>query len=146
MIASFFDGRVRIRRNELKDPAAMELVMGVIRNRDGILELVPNIRTGSLLITYDPEAISREKLFKAAAALEKQFAAKAPRKKPARGKKTRNYGIGGLSPLAETGLLGSIYALTLLAGFVSKRAHILGAVALTALTAAHVYNRRSFLQ
>lgn len=146
MIASFFDGRIRIRREELKDPGTMELVTGLIRNQDGILDLEPNPRTGSLLITYDPDRIPRETLLEAAATLEKQFAAPPPgKKRPARRKKTRRHGIGGLSPLAETGLLGGVYALTLLAGFASKRAHLIGALTLTILAGAHVYNRRKFL-
>ena len=73
MIASFFDGRIRIQRNELKNPETMDLVMGFIRVQDGVLALVPNLRIGSLVITYDPEKIPRETILEAAVMLEKQF-------------------------------------------------------------------------
>lgn len=144
MIASFFDGRVRIRRDELKYPAAMELVMGFIRNQDGILDLVPNARTGSLLITYDPEKIPRESLLQAAVTLEKRLGPekKAKPEKRAKGKKS---GVGTLSPFAETSLLAALYGVTALTGFTGKRAHIIGALLFTGLTAAHVYTRRKLL-
>lgn len=143
MIASFFDGRVRLQRDELKDPATMELVMGLIRSRDGIRDLVPNSRTGSLVVTYDPEIIPREALLEAAATLEKQLGpGKNKTKKRGRGK---TFGDSPLSPLAETGLLAGLYGLTVLTGFVDKRMHIAGAVLLTGLTALHVHSRRKYL-
>lgn len=143
MIASFFDGRVRLQRDELKDPATMELVMGLIRSRDGIRDLVPNSRTGSLVVTYDPEIIPREVLREAAATLEKQLG---PGKKKAKnrggGKKLSD---SPFSPLAEACLLAGLHGLTVLTGFAGKRAHIAGAVLLTGLTALHVHNRRKYL-
>lgn len=146
MIASFIDGRVRIRRDELKDPATMELVMGFIRARDGIFDLVPNPRTGSLVVTYDPEIIPRESLLEAAAALEKQLGPmRKPKAKKAAGGKGRKGGVGTLSPLAETGLLAGLYGLTLITGFIGKRAHFVGAALFTGLTIAHVYSRRKYL-
>lgn len=143
MIASFFDGRVRLQRDELKDPATMELVMGLIRSRDGVRDLVPNSRTGSLVVTYDPEIVPREALLEAAATLEKQLGTGkgSPKKRVTRKKCSDS----PLSPFAETGLLAGLYALTVLTGFVSKRAHIAGAVLFTGLTALHVYNRRKHI-
>lgn len=145
MIASFFDGRVRIRREELREPATMDLVMAFIRSRDGILDLAPNLRTGSLVITYDPEKIPRQTLLEAAEALEKQFGpVKKAKPEPKSGRK-KGRGMRIFSPLEETGMLGVLYGVTLLSGFVSRRAHIVGAVLLTGLTAAHVYTRRKYL-
>lgn len=141
MIASFFDGRVRIRRDELKDPAAMELIMGFIRSRDGILDLVPNPRTGSLLISYDPEIIPREELFEAAAMLEEQVGSKKSKKSSNRTKRN----VSPFSPLAETILLAGLYGLTVLTGFANKRVHIAGAALFTGLAALHVYSRRTYL-
>ena len=139
MITSFIDGRVRIRRDELKDPDIMDLVMGLVKARDGIIDLVPNPRTGSLLITYDPEIISRETLAQAAETLEKQFGGKTGAASRS-GKRRKK-----LSPLAETGILAGLYGLTFVTGMVSKRAHIASALLFTALTTAHVYNRRRCL-
>lgn len=150
MIASFFDGRVRLRCGELKDPAAMDLVMGFIRSQDGIHDLTPNLKTGSLVVTYDPEKIPREALFEAAAALEKKLG---HGKKPAAGKRTAKKArtgvvgpLAGLSPLAESGLLAALYGLTLVTGFTDKRAHLAGAGLFTALLAAHVYCRKKWLE
>lgn len=140
MIVSFFEGRVRIRREELKDPSTMDLVMGFIRSQDGIVDTVPNPATGSLLITYDPEKIPTETLLAAAETLEKQLA---PAKKKGGRKKSKKG--SALSPLAESGLLGVLCGLTVLTGFTNKRAHIIGALLFTGLAAAHVYTRRKRL-
>ena len=140
MIASFVDGRVRIRREELKNPDTMNLVIDMIRAQDGILELVPNTRTGSLLILYDPEKISRAALMEAAETLEKQFG-------PIRGEAAPKKRVCGkmLTPLAETGLLSGIYGLTLLSCFASRRLHVLCGLAFTGLAVMHVYTRRRML-
>ena len=140
MIASFIDGRVRIKREELKNPETMDLVAGVIRSQEGVLELVPNLRTGSLVVTYDPEKIPRETIQETAAMLEKQFG---PVKRKEKSPKTIR--CRTLSPLAETGLLAGLYSLTLFTGFVDKRAHVALALVFTGLTAAHVYTRRRLL-
>lgn len=139
MIASFIDGRVRIRHGALKDPATMDMVMRLVKARDGILDLVPNPGTGSLLVTYDPEKISRETLIRAAEILEQQLG-------PASGKRSPGRRKGGkLSPLAETGILAGLYGLTVASGLVSKRVHVLSALLFTALTGTHVYNRKNRL-
>ena len=136
MITSFIDGRVRIRRNELKDPNAMTLVMDIVKAQDGIIDLIPNRRTGSLLILYDPDKIPRERLIQAAETLEKQFGCTTG--KPCRCK----IRWGNISPLAETGILASLYGLTFLTGMISKRTHIVSVLFFTGLAAAHVYNHR----
>lgn len=143
MIASFFDGRVRLQRDELKDPTTMELVMGLIRSRDGVRDLVPNYRTGSLVVTYDPERIPREALLEAAATLERQLGA--GKKNAKRRGRRKKPGDRPLSPLAETGLLAGLYGLVVLTGFVDKRVHIAGAVLFAGLAALHVHSRRKCL-
>jgi len=144
MIVSFFDGRIRIRREELKNPETMDVVATLIRSQDGILELVPNHKTGSLVVVYDPEKVPRETLLDAATTLENQFALVEKKAKKSTKKLSRKDGKR-LSPLAETGLLVGLYSLTLLSGFVSKRVHVLGALLFTGAAAAHVYTRRRLL-
>ena len=61
-ITSFVDGRVRLRHPALKDAATAELVCSVVGAVDGISAVQSNPRTGSLLIFYDAEKLSREQL------------------------------------------------------------------------------------
>ncbi|MBQ4616351.1 MAG: cation transporter [Mailhella sp.] len=65
-ITSFVDGRVRLRHPALKDKASAELVCGVVREVDGITAVESNPNTGSLLIYYDTEKLTREQLLELA--------------------------------------------------------------------------------
>ena len=65
-ITSFVDGRVRLRHPALKDAATAELVCSVVGAVDGITSVQSNPRTGSLLIFYDAEKLSREQLLELA--------------------------------------------------------------------------------
>ena len=139
MIASFYDGRVRIRMEALRNPANMVMVENFIKGQDGVLEIVANPRTGSLLVLYDPEKIPRDTLLSAAQALEAQL--------PASGGPARKH-CGCCKPFSrktETGLLAGLYAATLAGGFVSSRVHVTAALLFTALAGLHLYNRRQLL-
>ena len=61
-ITSFVDGRVRLRHPSLKRAEDAELVRGFLASLPGILRVTVNSRTGSLLLEYDPDQISREDL------------------------------------------------------------------------------------
>ena len=65
-ITSFVDGRVRLRHSALKDAATAELVSSVVGAVEGISAVQSNSRTGSLLIYYDVEKLSREQLLELA--------------------------------------------------------------------------------
>ena len=65
-ITSFVDGRVRLRHPALKDAATADLVCSVVRAVEGISAVQSNPRTGSLLIYYDVEKLSREQLLELA--------------------------------------------------------------------------------
>lgn len=65
-ITSFVDGRVRLRHPALKDGATAELVSSVVGGVEGILAVQANPVTGSLLIYYDTEKLSREQLLELA--------------------------------------------------------------------------------
>ena len=138
MIASFFDGRVRIREKALKSPALMDMVQGVLRDQAGVLATSANLRTGSLLVHYDPRRISRETLLDAAQMLERQIClhAAAPAKKGNGAKCARR---------AETAILAGLYSLTVAGGFVNARFHIAAGVLFTLLAALHVYNRKHLI-
>ncbi|MDR2745756.1 MAG: cation transporter, partial [Desulfovibrio sp.] len=66
MIASFFDGRVRIRADALKKPENLDMARSLVQARPGVLKVESNARTGSLLVHYDPAVITRETLTGAA--------------------------------------------------------------------------------
>jgi hypothetical protein len=136
MIVSSIDGRIRIRREALKDPSAVNLALNFMKSRDGVLDFVSNLKTGSLLITYDPKKIPREAFVEIASALEKQL-------EPESGDKRRKR---FLSVRVETGLLSVLYGLALLSGFTGRALHLTCAALLTGLTANHVYQRRKRLR
>ena len=61
-ITSFVDGRVRLRHPSLKRAEDAEQVRGFLASLPGMLRVTVNSRTGSLLLEYDPDQISREDL------------------------------------------------------------------------------------
>lgn len=73
MITSFIDGRVRLRAPALKDPVQVAQIQTLLGDYAGVARVQSNLRTGSLLIEYDPAQISREMLMFAASALESQL-------------------------------------------------------------------------
>ncbi|MDL2266965.1 heavy-metal-associated domain-containing protein [Desulfovibrio sp. OttesenSCG-928-G15] len=149
MIASFFDGRVRLRNRALKEPETMQMVQDVVSKQDGILEMSANLKTGSLLITYDPAKITRESLLEAAGFLQDQLAEKS---KDLISKKRMQLGLGpvancyrGMGRKREMTLLSGLYSATVMGGFLNKRVHVASGVLFTLLTLMHVYTRRNRL-
>lgn len=138
MIASFYDGRVRIRHNALKNPELMATVQQMVGGQDGIIETRANPRTGSLLVLYDPNVISREQLLLAAQMLESQTA-------PAGGKTGCPKPSWRYMRRTETVLLSTAYGLTVFGGFINTRLHIASGVLFTLLAAKHLYARRRCL-
>ena len=65
-ITSFVDGRVRLRHPALKDRDTAELVCSVVGAVEGIASVQANPLTGSLLIYYDAEKLTREQLLELA--------------------------------------------------------------------------------
>lgn len=61
-VVSFIDGRVRLRHPALKNREQAELATAFISGVDGVTEARANPMTGSLLVFYDAEKLSREKL------------------------------------------------------------------------------------
>lgn len=61
-VVSFIDGRVRLRHPALKNREQTELATAFISGVDGVTEARANPMTGSLLVFYDVEKLSREKL------------------------------------------------------------------------------------
>ena len=119
----------------------MEQIRTLIAAQDGIREIVANPKTGSILVHYDPEKITRETLTMAVGMLENELK-KSPAAEPGciprlfTGKNRRRH---------EAALLSAVYGLTVLGGFLDKRVHIASGVLFTALAAMHLYDRRKCL-
>ncbi|MDR3358823.1 MAG: cation transporter [Desulfovibrio sp.] len=134
MIASFFDGRVRIRAEALKKPEIMDMARSLVQARPGVLKVESNAGTGSLLVRYDPGVVTREALIGAATLLEARFGG------AARAKQTRSAGRR-LSAKAEMLLLALSYGGMLAGGLLDRRVHIAFGILFSLLTGAHVYAR-----
>lgn len=65
-ITSFIDGRVRLRHFALKDASVAETVCAVVGGVEGVESVQANPVTGSLLIFYDTEKLSRQQLLELA--------------------------------------------------------------------------------
>ena len=65
-ITSFVDGRVRLRHPALKNKKTSDLIASIVGGVEGISAVQSNPVTGSLLIYYDPEQLSREQLLELA--------------------------------------------------------------------------------
>ncbi|MDR0827703.1 MAG: hypothetical protein LBN33_07495 [Desulfovibrio sp.] len=132
MIASFFDGRVRVRHPALRDEKVMGGIKNLLAARDGILNTTENLRTGSLLILYDPRRISGEDLLAACALLEKQLDAK-----PAQDDKKQELS----SRDKENLLYAALFLLTAGSGVVSRSLHIGTGLLLSLMTMRHMSDR-----
>ena len=73
-ITSFIDGRVRLRHDALKNPDIAALAEKAAGGLEGVTGVRVNPVTGSLLLFYDPERLSRDKLM----AFAKEWAALLP--------------------------------------------------------------------
>ena len=65
-VTSFIDGRVRLRHPALRDAATADMAAAVIGGVEGVESVRVNPLTGSLLIFYDAETLSRERLLELA--------------------------------------------------------------------------------
>ncbi|MDR2488858.1 MAG: hypothetical protein LBD42_05130 [Desulfovibrio sp.] len=128
MIASFFEGRIRLRASALKKEEHMSMALAFIRAQAGVRNVTPNIRTGSILVEYAPDKLSRESI---ESALESFAAMCAPQRK---------------SPFPaayrDSGALLCALGLTFASLIFDKRVHALCGTVFTALSALHYAARR----
>lgn len=135
MITSFIDGRVRLRAPALKDSTQVAEIQSMLGGYEGIARIESNLRTGSLLIEYDPGVISRDMLTFAASALETQLASTTP--EAVSGDKQYH---------GEAFLLIAALAVCLVgAATGAKSWHVLSGGVFTLLTVNHVFMRRQTL-
>ncbi|MDR1241176.1 MAG: hypothetical protein LBM00_00085 [Deltaproteobacteria bacterium] len=129
MIASFIEGRIRLRDAALKNPDNMSMLRGLVAARPGIISVTANSVTGSLLVCYDPAVLSREDLASAAALLETRFPS-AKRKEKIRFFKN------------DISRLTLAFIAVLAAGLVNKRVHVAAGAVFTLLATAHACKER----
>ena len=140
MIASFFEGRVRLRHQALHDPATLAMAETFVSAQEGVKNVAANPRTGSLLVEYEFERISREILEMAAGALKERLDSLAP-KVVSTEKGKCGFRLKGMSARTENFLLSGALGLALLSPLFGKQAHIGAAGIFLALTGKHVYDR-----
>ncbi len=93
-IVSFVDGRVRLRHDALKNPEIAAVAEAAAGGIDGVTSVRVNPVTGSLLVFYDPDRLSRERL----AALADEWSAFLPEENAVK-KDGRARECGGVSAL-----------------------------------------------
>jgi hypothetical protein len=135
VIASFIDGRVRIRAEALTQTETMSLAKSLVGAGQGILKVEGNPRTGSLLVQYDPAVITRETLLRAAALLEEQFG-------DARRGGQRKIAAGPFTRKTELLLLSLSYGGTLAGLLCGRRVHVLFGLMFSLLTGVHIWAHR----
>ncbi len=140
MIASFIDGRVRLRDPALKNTRTLAMVEALVKARPGVLSTTANQRTGSLLVEYDPASISREDLSQAAAMLQARFGG---------GQRdagqTAGFTLPRISRKTEVRILGAALGLSMLGSVVAKPLHVAAGILFTLGMARHAYCRRKSL-
>ncbi len=62
MVTSFFPGRVRLRAPVFKDKLIVDTALKILRQSDAVKNVENNIKTGSVLLEYDPNRVPVEKL------------------------------------------------------------------------------------
>jgi hypothetical protein len=134
VIASFIDGRVRIRAEALKQVKTMSMAKSLVEARQGVLKVEGNLRTGSLLVYYDPAVITREMLLRAAEFLEERFGdSRRGRTKIAARIFNRE---------TEMLLLSFSYGGMLAGILFNRQVHVLFGLMFSLLTGVHVYARQ----
>ncbi len=134
MLASFIDGRVRLRHPALKNPASLALLERSALALEGVTEARGNPCTGSLLLTYNPAVLSREKLLRSAKQLQAFLPAPAPKRRSTQARRR-----------LETALLSGAMLATIAGTVLGKTAHLTAGSFLVAACARHLYLRRNHL-
>jgi hypothetical protein len=129
---------VRLRFPALYSKKTLEEIGGMLAAYPGVETIESNARTGSLLVHYDPAAISRERLDTAVAMLESRYPVSSSR--PGRGRTM----IGGLALRKIENRLLPGGALITLAGTVRgvRSVHAVGGAFFLLLALRHLYVRR----
>ncbi len=142
-VSSFFEGRARLRHSALKDPATVRGLLQLLDMQPGILEAVPNPRTGSLLLRYDPALITPGDLETAAQWFEAGFGPDPADSADSADAADRPVWNAVLGALDNTAALNAAFVLAL-AGLLpgARRLHRTAGAIFAALALIHALRRR----
>jgi hypothetical protein len=127
MIVSLTERRMRIRSGALRIQKNLGVVRASLQALPGVIATLANVRTGSLLVHFNPEILTAQALTEQVARLEEGLSPQRPAKKR--------------RPRAETLGLGAAYALTLLGLPWGRGIHAAAGIAFSALLARHALRR-----
>ena len=143
-VSSFTEGRIRIRHHALTHDSTIRTVRNRIASVPGIRQLDFNPRTGSLLLLYDPQILSREKLLKIGIDLVSEMEGAMP----LTGEKRLGEFFRALPDsrqILNRGMLATL-VLTVFSGISgSKLSHIASGTLLATLALAHSFKHRKRL-
>lgn len=158
-VASFVDGRVRLRHPALKKAEQAEQARELLAVLPGMLRVSANSRTGSLLIEYDPAQISCEDLLGLAGQWE-AWAAETPGAGEENESGTTSGGLAGACGAARRrcgisraqairftnrGMLATLAASLVLGVAGRERGHVVAGGLFLLLNLAHLYTYRKCL-
>lgn len=152
VIASQFEGRVRIRDEELKQEPVLSRVREALLTMPGVDGVEANQRVGSLLVLYNAAVATLERITKTIADLigaeEAGIAAesgKTSARPPAFGKISLAIPPAVKRKVINIGMLASL-ALSLFAAILDlKKLHILAGIVFVALFGDHLFERRQMI-
>lgn len=137
MIASAIDGRIRLRSSLLTNEGVLTAAVQALNAKTGVTRVVPNPRTGSLLVEYMPSVLSAQDVVDTAGLPAEEPAAPASASsawKPMnRAQKMR---------IAKRGMLASMVLMLLFAAADEERAHIYAGLAFVGFNSYHLYGYR----
>jgi hypothetical protein len=142
MIASYIDGRIRLRARALTNPQTLLGLARMIESRPGVRRISTNARTGSLLLEYEPDVLSRAALLAAVTVLEASCGGEDAEDSPAGQRKTIRSARTRRAELRLLGLSAGLCASSLL---FSRRLHAGAGLAFLLLAARHTFQYRDRL-
>ncbi len=152
MIISSINGRLRYRSPWLKQTTLQQELIEQLQQHTSIKQLSGDTQTGSLLLTYDIDQISRAEFETLISAATAQFqtsseAAGCPMKLDKNTDKSKNESGLGISAnqMIKFGMLGSVIPSMIWASMGQKKIHIASGSIFLVFAAMHVFSYRERL-
>jgi hypothetical protein len=144
MIASHVEGRLRVRGDELKDSSLVRGVRDKLLARDGLLEVLANLKTGSLLIFYDPSPGVKEGVLHTLTPYLQKLA-EGPSPKTGTSILARLPNLPNRRRVVHLGMLSSLGVSLLAAVLDQKKLHILTGIAWLVFLGFHLSGKKRIL-
>lgn len=147
VVTSFFEGRIRIRDEQLKSAPAAECARNALLAVPGIRGVVENKRTGSLLVEYDSAVVniaSLQGIFEAFLPPARDGGKVAPAKAADPSFPTCGIALDKRQ-MISTGLLASFLATGAGAALHLKKLHLAAGIVFSAIAGVHIFDKRQKL-